>query len=259
MSNFSRVLLACAAVTVAAIASPASALLVQPVVIDMQTSGARTNAAITITNDRNRPDTIEISVNKLTLPEKGAPVLTPVSGDNFLIFPPTVTIQPGHTQVVRIRWVGEPVLAQSQTYMFATSELPIPNAKGTGIQLLYSIQSLVTVTSPTLNPDVHVISAVRDSETHPAQEKGKPAVVVKGISVVFQNKGGAIDYVSHHRLRLSIGGTPGWSKTLEATDISKSAGLGLLGPNSKRELFFPLSDVPSQGAIQASLEEAPGR
>jgi fimbrial chaperone protein len=169
MAIFSRMLGVCAAAGIAAaMASPASALLVQPVVIDLQTSGEHTNAAITITNDRNRPDTVEVSVNKLTLPEKGAPVLTPVNGDNFLIFPPTATIQPGHTQVIRIRWVGEPVLAQSQTYMFATSELPIANAKGTGIQLLYSIQSLVTVTSPTLKPDVHVISAVRDTETHPA-------------------------------------------------------------------------------------------
>lgn len=238
--------------------SPAWALLVQPVVIDLKTSGEHTSAALTITNDRNRPDTIEITVSKLTLPEKGAPVLTPDKGDNFLIFPPAFTIQPGKTQVVRIRWVGEPILNRSEIYMFSTSEIPVDKIQGSGVQLLYSIQSVVTVTSPALKPDVHVASVARDSQALPAQQ-GQPAQTQNGVTIVFQNDGTAIDYVSRYRITLTVPGSPEWSKTLETTDVSKAVGLGLLAPNSKRDLFFPMPDVPATGTIQASIEVAPER
>lgn len=251
-----RFAVAVAGAVVLAIAAPAFALIVQPVVIDLTTSGEGSSAAIVVTNDRNQPVTVEVTVNKLSLPQDGPPVLTPDKGDDFLIFPPMATLQPGKTQVIRIRWVGAPTLPQSQTYMFATSELPIDNMNGSGVQLLYSIQSLVTVTSPALKPDVRIAGIVRDVQTHPAGPDGKPVPPVPGIKVTFQNDGAAIDYVSRHRVKFTIAGSK-WSKTLEAPDVSKSVGLGLLAPNSKRDLFFALPDVPPTGTLQASLEDAP--
>ena len=88
-------------------ATPSFALLVQPIVIDMSTNGARSNAALTVVNDRRTPETVEITVGKLTLPERGAPQITEDKGDDFLVFPPRATIAPGKTQVFRIRWIGE--------------------------------------------------------------------------------------------------------------------------------------------------------
>lgn len=241
-----------------AIAAPTYALIVQPVVIDLKTTGEGSSAAIVVTNDRNQPVSVEVTVNKLSLPQDGAPILVPDKGDDFLIFPPIATLQPGKTQVIRVRWVGAPTLAQSQTYMFATSELPIKQINGSGVQLLYSIQSLVTVTSPALKPDVSVAAVTREVQTPPKPPEGAAPTPLQGIKVTFQNDGPAIDYISRHRVKFSIAGTK-WSKTLDAPDVSKSVGLGLLAPNSKRDLFFALNDVPPAGAIQASLEDAPQR
>ena len=46
-------------VVTSAISTPAFALIVQPVVIDLKTTGEGSSAAIVVTNDRNQPVTIE--------------------------------------------------------------------------------------------------------------------------------------------------------------------------------------------------------
>ena len=254
-----RVKLAIAAALLAlATANPAYALLVQPIVIDLSTTGTGSSGALTVTNDRNRADTIEVTINKLTLPEKGPPILTPDKGDDFLIFPPASTIQPGKTQVFRVRWIGDPALAQSRAYMFSISELPVNQLAGSGVQILYSIQSLVTVTPPRLKPETSVLGAERDTQKR-AGDVQHPNTVVKGLSLTFSNAGGAVDYISHYQVKLAIDGTPGWSKTFDPPTVTKSVGLGLLMPNSKRTIFFPVPDVPETGAIKATIEEASGR
>jgi P pilus assembly chaperone PapD len=235
-------------------ATPAYALLVQPIVIDLSTTGQGSSAAITVTNDRNRPDTIEVTINKLTLPEKGAPELTPDPGSEFLIFPPASTIEPGKTQVFRVRWIGDPKLAQSKSYMFAISELPVNQVQGSGVQVLYSIQSLVTVTPPGLKPDVSVATAARDTQSTPAgTASASPTSNTAGIAVTFQNAGNAVDYISHYQVALSIDGSK-WSKTFDAAETTKAVGLGLIQPNSKRTIFFPVPDVPASGDIKVKLD-----
>jgi P pilus assembly chaperone PapD len=238
--------------------SPAYALLVQPIVIDLTSTGTGSSAALTVTNDRNRADTIEVTINTLTLPEKGPPVLTPNKGDDFLIFPPASTIQPGKTQVFRVRWIGDPALAQSRAYMFSISELPVNQLAGSGVQILYSIQSLVTVTPPRTKPETSILDVARDTQKR-AGDVQAPSMVVKGVSLTFSNAGAAVDYISHYQVKLMIDGTPGWSKTYDPAAVTKSVGLGLLMPNSKRTIFFPAPDVPAAGVVKATIEEASGR
>jgi P pilus assembly chaperone PapD len=233
---------------------PASALLVQPMIINMSTTGAGATATLTIVNDRNRPDTIEVTVNKLTLPEDGAPVLTPDKGDDFLIFPPTVTIAPGKTQIVRIRWIGSPALAASQLYMFSTNELPVDQGKDSGVQVIYAVQSLVTVTSRELKPATTAKEAVRITRTAPAGPNQKPRPT-KGVLVTFVNAGNGLDYATKHNVHLTVGA---WSKTIESTDVSAAVGLGLIGADSTRKFFLPLEDLPPSGDIAVSLEDVKG-
>jgi fimbrial chaperone protein len=239
--------------TLAAV-TPAYALLVQPIVINLSTTGQGSSAAITVTNDRNRSDTIEVTINKLTLPEKGSPQLTPDPGSEFLIFPPASTIEPGKTQVFRVRWIGDPNLAQSKSYMFAISELPVDQPPGSGVQVLYSIQSLVTVTPPGLKADLSVATAIRDTQSAPAGTVGSaPASGAAGISITFNNAGNAVDFISHYQVALSIDGSK-WSKTFDAAETTKAVGLGLIQPNSKRTIFFPVPDVPATGDIKVKLD-----
>jgi fimbrial chaperone protein len=241
-------------------ATPSFALLVQPIVIDMSTNGARSNAALTVVNDRRTPETVEITIGKLTLPERGAPQITEDKGDDFLVFPPRATIAPGKTQVFRIRWIGDPALAEGRTYMFSTTELPVDANGANGIQLLYSIQSLVTVNSPNLKPDVRPLTVARSTQAAPKPEKpeDKPAAPKAGVEVTFSNTGPASDYLSKFSLKLKAEGS-NWSKTIASTDLAKSVGLGLIAPNSRRIFFIELDGVPASGALSATLERAPQR
>lgn len=243
----------CGAIAMAAAilcaATPASALLVQPIVMDLSTTGQGSSGAISIVNDRNGPDSIEVKVAKISLPEAGDAVLTPDTGSDFLIFPPASTIEAGKTQVLRVRWIGDPALKQSQTYMFTISELPISQVQGNGVQVLYSIQTLVTVTPPDLKPSTTVVATERSHHVPVASADAKP---VPGVTVTFANTGNAIDYASRYQITLSVPGSD-WSKTFDGPEMSKVVGLGLLTPNSRRKIFFPIPDVPATGDISVAI------
>ncbi len=248
-----RALIAATAITLGA-SAPASAMLVQPIVLNVSTTGSHNTAALSVVNDRNRPDTIEIKVEKLHLTIDGRPELSPDNGDNFLIFPPTVTIPPGKTQVIRVRWVGDPQIAESQLYMFTVSELPVDEGARSGVQLVYAIQSLVTVSSPSLQSDVSVTAANRVVRKMPATQ-GVPEHQAAGVQLTFDNAGGGCAFIPDFKLTLHSGS---WSKTLEQGDVSKAVGLGLLAPSSKRNVFVPVADIPASGGITVTLENIKG-
>jgi P pilus assembly chaperone PapD len=239
-------------------ATPAAALLVQPIVIELHSTGTKTGGDITVTNDRREPVTVEITVNDLAVPESGDPVVTPETGDDFLIFPPQATIQPGHTQVIRIRWIGDPTIPESKLYMFATTELPIDKIAGTGVQIVYSIQSLVTVTNPATKSDLHVADVARDFGVV-VEKPGQPGVKKPGLSLTFANEGNAVDLLSHYQLKLQVPGAHPWTKTIQPGEIVTSVGLGLVPPNGRRKLFVAVPDIPADGPITVTVERPSGR
>lgn len=252
-------LLAGVVAAAAMVAAPCFALLVQPIVIDMTTSGARSSAALTVVNDRRTPETVEVTVGKLALPERGPAQVTPDKGDEFLIFPPRATIEPGKTQVFRIRWLGEPVIPRSKLYMFSTTELPVSKGEGSGIQLLYSIQSLVTVSSPQLRPDISIPSVQRATGRAPSPaDPTRPPPTVPGVDITVDNKGAAVAYVSHARLTLKTGDGK-WTKRIEQLDVAKAVGLGVAPPAQKRVFFVPVDGVPAAGDLSATLDLVPTR
>ncbi len=245
-------------------ATPASAILVQPVQIRMTSTGEQSSGAITVINDRNRPDTIEISVSKLSLPQQGNAEITKDDGNDFLIFPPVATIEPGKTQVFRIRWTGDPVLATARSFMFTTGELPVNQAEGSGVQLVYAIQSLVTVSSPGITSAVSVSAVARtdkkadatDMDVNDAKSAdAKPGAVTHGIMVTFENGGNDVAFLSDYSMKLETAGPNAWSRSLTNADVSTFVGLGLLTPNSKRDIFLPIGDVPASGDVKVTLKQ----
>ncbi len=248
-------------------AAPASAILVQPIQIRMDSNGQQSSGAITVINDRNRPDTVEISVSKLLLPQQGNPEMTKDDGNEFLIFPPVATIDPGKTQVFRIRWVGDPVLPEAHSYMFTTGELPVNQTDGSGVQLVYAIQSLVTVSSPGLTSAVTVGAVVRTDKKPDETDKKdatdakvgdqakKPGAIVHGITVTFENGGNDVAFLSDYSMKLETAAPNAWSRSLNYTEVSAFVGLGLLTPNSKRDIFLPIGDVPSSGDVKITLKQ----
>lgn len=244
-------------IAVLALCAPAFALLVQPIVIRMQSSGSAANAALTVVNDRNRPNTVEIKINKLVLPEKGPLQLVPDDGKNFLVFPPIATIQPGKTQVFRIRWVGDPALAEAQSYMFTSAEVPIDQPGQSGVQVVYAIQSLLTVSSPKLTSDVAVVASERTTHDYPASER-LPARTEQGLAVTFINSGADVAFISDYSMHAEIPGSK-WKLDVDSSGIQQYVGLGLVPPHARRQLFLPIADVPPTGDVQFTFKRGAKR
>jgi fimbrial chaperone protein len=229
---------------------PVLALLVRPVLMNLTSSGAGANGSFEVVNDRNRPITVEISVNRLTVPERGQVVVTPDEGSDFQIFPPIARIPAGGRQIFRVRWIGEPNIPESRLFMFSTTELPVSEAGGgpTGVQIYYAINSVVAVRAPTARPDISISSVERatNSEGHP------------GVDITFENHGPAHGFVANAELEISAEGG-GWSHTLRPADLNTAFGIGLLPPNGRRIMFLALDDVPAQGTLTARLRPLPVR
>ena len=120
--------------------------------------------------------------------------------------------------------------------MFSTAELPVPldpDEKQAQLQIVYAINSIVTVKPPKAKPDVRVAEVDRKTSS-----KG-----VQGVDVVFQNDGPAHAYIGTDTLQLSSGS---WHVTLDAGAFGKAVGLELVPPNAKRAMFIPLADVRSR-------------
>lgn len=268
-----RALLLCGGIAAVLLAAaPASALLVQPLVLRMETSGPGASAAISVVNDRNRANTIELKLSRVTLGETGAPQLTPDNGDDFLIFPPIATVQPGRTQVFRIRWIGADRLDRARPYMITTQEVPVDQA-GSGVQVVYAIQSLVSLRSPGMESAVEAVSLTRASRepaaapaataTAPSSDKSPmpataPAAAQpeQGVELVVANTGTDNLFLSDYALRLS--GPGGWKAELSQGAVERAVGLGFVPAGGRRRLFLPVAQVP-EGALQVVFRRAGAR
>lgn len=242
--RLNRILLGCMAAAIMALsAAPALALLVQPVLIKLSTTGSASSAGIQVVNDRTTPITVEVTVNSLELPERGAPVKTPDDGDEFQIFPIQAVIPAGGRQVFRVRWMGDPALAQGKLYMFSTAELPVAQTAGTGLSLFYAVESVVAVSPAGSKAEISIEKVERWTNS-----EGKA-----GVAVTFDNAGAAIGYVTEGEMKLAIEGSA-WSLTLSPGEMNAAFGLGIVPANAKRVLFFANDTIPAEGVLTARFD-----
>lgn len=228
-----------AILSLAMAAVPAMALLVQPVLIKMSTSGSGSSASIEVVNDRAKPVTVEVTVNRLTLPERGAPVQEADNGDEFQIFPVQAIIPAGGRQIFRVRWIGDPAMAAGKLYMFSTSELPISLEEGqSGVSLYYAVESVVAVSPAQSRSEVSLASVERWTNS-----EGKP-----GLLITFENDGAAIGYVTEGEMNISIAGSD-WNVRLQSGEMNAAFGLGVVPAAGRRAMFLPRDDVPAEGEL----------
>lgn len=239
--RFSRnfVVAGLAALALAVAAAPALALLVQPVLIKMTTSGSASNAAIEVINDRARPVTVEVTVSRLTLPERGAPVQEPDDGDEFQIFPVQAIIPAGGRQIFRVRWIGDPTVDVGKLYMFSTSELPVELEAGqSGVSLYYAVESVVAVSPAQAEAEISVAGVERWTNS-----EGKA-----GLLITFANDAAAVGYVTEGEMEVSVPGSD-WSVRLQPGDMNGAFGLGIVPAASRRAMFLARDDVPASGDL----------
>lgn len=235
------------ATSVNSILTGASAMSVNPIVIDLEASGRGAVSQVNVTNTQAGDLPVELQVSRVSVTEAGE-IETTLGGDeNFLIFPPQALIPPGQTQVFRVQWVGSPALEQSETYLVTVAQLPVElGDEVSGIQLLYNFQVVASVAPSNGVADLKLESAQivtdEDGVSHPALQ--------------LRNDGNAHAYLSRAKVRIDQEDSSGkrvWSQTLEPEDISQSVGVGLVQPGRQRRIVLPFDLPTSDGHLTATL------
>ena len=237
---------AVAMLLVAGISAPVAALSVSPVHIEMASTGGASRAQVVVRNDSKSPMPVEASLLRFTMDDAGNRKETPAS-DEFLVFPPQALIPPDGTQVFRLQWVGEPMLARSQSYMLSISQIPVRMPKGsTGVQVALSFGVLINVAPPQGKPDLKLVATGIAVDK---QGNRLAAITVHNPSLVHA-------LLPDSSIRMS---GPGWEASLSRATLAERVGIGLVQPGQRRRFVLPVQVPASVRSIEASMEYRPSR
>lgn len=224
----------------------ATAMTVQPVVIDLGTSGRSMSQVITVENTFATTLPVELTVHELTLTENGV-VMDKAESDDLLVFPPQALIEPGQTQTFRVQYVGEPDMAKSKHYYVTVAQLPVKLPEGqSAIQILYNFQVLVSVSPAGAKPDISVQSA---QITTNKDGKFVPQITVR-------NASNAHGYLSKGTLRIvekDSSGKEEFKRAISGAEIQQTIGFGLIGGDQTRTLTVPVELPDGKGTVEASF------
>ncbi len=220
--------------------SPALALSVSPLVIEMSALGQDRRAQLTVFNESSAGTPVEIVVSRMDIKENGA-ITTQKAGEDFLIFPPQSLIPSGAQQVFRIEWVGDPDLKKSESFIFSVNQLPVALSKqSTGVQLVLNITTIVNVAPP----------------------QSKAAITLYKSEIIETNKGDVVPRLvlgnpTNKHARLSDADihlkTNTWSKTLSSEELRETLGLGLIQPGKRRQFILPVKLPENTQSLQADI------
>ncbi len=144
--------------------APASAQRVEPMVFSLTPTGGGSSTTVRMDNLRSVPMTVETAVHIMVIDEDGRETWQP-GDDDFQVFPPQSIIQPGQSQAFRVRYVGDPALAESRAYRFALMQLPIALPEGqSGMAIGIDFNTLMTVVPPSSRSDMVVAALTPEGD-----------------------------------------------------------------------------------------------
>lgn len=243
-------LTALAAVAMLGMPFAASAMTVQPVVIDLTTSGRGMSQVITVENSFDKPLPVELRIEALDLTGDGVKPTGRDTGE-LAVFPPQALIQPGQRQNFRVQYVGEPALAGSRHFFITVAQLPVQTSDAqSNIQLLYNFQVLVSISPDTAKPALSIVSA----------EIGKDAQGTLAPVIAVTNASPAHGYLSRGRLRIvqiSPDGREVFRKQISGPELQQTIGYGLIGGGQTRRITLPVQLPQPGGRVEAQFTPDP--
>ena len=218
------------------------AMTVQPVVIDLATSGRAMSDVIIVENTFDRPLAVELEVQALELTPEGVHATGQDTGE-LAVFPPQASIQPGQRQNFRVQYVGDPALQRSKHFYVTVAQLPVQQASGeSNIQLLYNFQVLVSVAPAGARPSISVTSA-----TIGQNDEGATVPVITA-----QNSSAAHGYLSRGRVQIiqqDASGREIFRRDMSGPEVQQSLGYGLIGGGQSRQVTLPTPLPAASGTV----------
>jgi fimbrial chaperone protein len=224
----------------------AKAMSVEPLVIDVTTSGMAATQSFKVANDGTVTMPVEVNVFHLEIGPKGELHYEPAE-DDFLIYPPQANIPKGGAQIFRVQWIGDPEIKSSRNYRFAVSQVPVQLPQDTsGIQINLSFGVIVSVSPPQAKAAVVVTGATLANGAD-----GKRMATLK-----VKNPGNKHAYLRNAMISLSGNG---WSAKLTPFEVEQKVGLGIVQPGKERRFLIPVEVPAGVSDITASIDYQPDK
>lgn len=245
----SRLTLTLCAIAIAIVLSPAlpaGAMTVSPMHVEMTSVGQRNHARVTVVNNSNNALPIEAVVHRLTLDETGKPT-TVKAGEDFLIMPPQAMIPAGGTQNFRVQWLGDPLLARSESFLLYLNQVPVKAPKGQiGVQVVMSMGVMINVAPAQGAPALKVVS------TGVATDKSGKRVP----TITVENPSNMHALMPQSTVSLAAAN---WSTTLQSGELGNRLGIGLVQPGQRRTFTLPVELPAGVSKVKASVDLLPTR
>ncbi|MFC7537261.1 molecular chaperone [Sphingomonas sp. GCM10030256] len=227
----------------------ATAMTVQPVVLNLSPGGRNITQVLTVTNTFTYPLAVELRVEELTAEASGVRSTGKDPGD-LVVFPPTALIQPGQTQTFRVQYVGNPALARSKHYYVNVAQLPVKQQQGqSAVQVLYNFQVLASVSPTGAKPAIKVDSAAFERT---GDGKFVPAIT-------FSNASTAHGFLAGGKIRVvqkDAAGKEIFRREFTAPEVQQAIGYGLMGAGQVRKVTLPVELPSNAGRIEAQYTPA---
>lgn len=239
-------------VAVLTFSAPIVALNVQPVIIDLLSTGRRTSAVINLENTFAETVPVELVARPLRIVDGELRESETEEAENLLIFPAQATVAGGQVQAFRVQWVGDPAPAQSEHYYVTVAQMPVALPENqNAIQVLHRFKVLVSVGAPDARPELRVTGAeIRQDEA------GRPYPVV-----TVANSGNTYGYIARSRMTVvqrAPNGDEVYRESFDPAEIQRRMGMGLVPSGQTRALRLNLDLPQTGGSLSVELSAASG-
>lgn len=237
----------------AAIVSPtqlAASINVQPVIIDLETTGRKASGIVTLQNTFPDAIPVEVTVHPVRVVNGELAEIDTEEAENILVFPTQAVVETGGTQAFRIQWVGEAAPAASEHFYVTVAQLPVALSNDVNaIQVLHRFRILVNIGTRGEGPELTVenVEIIKD-ETGTAQPRA-----------VISNLGANYGYVAQHRMTVSqtdANGQTVMRETFQPEEIQQLLGLGMVPSGASRILPLGLNLPSDEGHVAIHLTPA---
>lgn len=220
---------------------PAAAMSVSPTHLEMTSAGPNSRADIRVFNNADKPLPIETVVSRVTRDADGNEVIKREDAD-FLVLPLQTMIPPGGSQVLKVQWLGEPLIEESRAYRIAVKQLPVAQpGERKSVQLVLKFSVIVNVAPPEGRPALRL---VRAGIARSRKGKRIPRLTVTNPSRVHAR-------LPEARVQLSGGD---WRKILSPGMLQGLLGIGTVMPGQTRSFDLPLPLPDSVQSLNAQID-----
>lgn len=226
-------------VALALVLSPMSssrAMDVQPLRMTLIPSSGQTSGTLSVNNTRDRPLLFEVVVERRVIAPDGSQTFTPAE-DDFIVFPPQGSVDPGRSQALRFQYVGATDLAETQGYVIRVKEVPVMAEGFSGVQFAYAFGVAIYVKPKDARDAIRVDSVTRSEA---------------GLTIELTNTGNDYSLLTDKRFRFEVDGQ---RRTLDRDELGKLIGLPLVAPGAKRTLQIAIPDLPAGQVTTVSFDQ----